>query len=122
MNDIQIRRHRTQSILKQLVPEALCSLSDTQLAGLCVTEVICFKGRYDADVYLDKMMYDEKEQAEILSKLQKVASHLQGYCARAEGWYRAPKLHFKFDDQLEKQNKMEDLFKQIKKELDKTNG
>ncbi len=119
MNEAQIRRARTASILKELIPEALSGLSDSELAGLCVTDVICSRGRYDADVYLDKMMYDEREQNEILKKLKKVAPHLQNQCASSEGWYRAPKFHFKFDEQLEKQNRIEDLFKQVESELKK---
>ncbi len=119
MNEAQIRRERTASILKELIPEAFSSLKDEDLAGLCVTDVVCSRGRYDADVYLDKMMYDEREQSEILKKLKKVASHLQNHCASSEGWYRAPKFHFKFDEQLEKQNRMEDLFKQVQSELKK---
>ncbi len=119
MNDAQIKRQRTASILKELIPEALCSLSDEQLAGLCVTEVVCSRGRYDAEVYLDKMMYEEDEQREILAKLRKVSPYLQNRCASSEGWYRAPKFHFKFDEQLEKQNRIEDLFKQVESELKK---
>ncbi len=121
MNEAQIKRERTASILKELIPEALSSLSDSELAGLCVTDVICSRGRYDAEVYLDKMMYDIKEQNSILSRLRKVSRHLQNHCASAEGWYRAPKFHFKFDDQLEKQNRIEDLFKKVEQELHKGN-
>lgn len=122
MNEAKIKRERTASILKELIPEALSSLNDGELAGLCVTEVICSKGRHDAEVFLDKMMYDEVEQRSILSRLKKVSSHLQNYCASAEGWYKAPKFHFKFDEQLEKQNRIEDLFEQIKSELKRDNG
>ncbi len=121
MNEAQIKRERTASVLKELIPEALSSLNDSELAGLCVTDVICSRGRYDAEVYLDKMMYDTKEQNSILSRLKKVSNHLQSYCASAEGWYRAPKFHFKFDEQLEKQNRIEDLFKKVEKELQKGN-
>lgn len=117
MNEAKIKSQRTASILKELIPRAFSSLNDEELAGLCVTEVICSKGRHDAEVFLDKMMYDEKEQNSILLRLKKVSSYLQKFCASSEGWYKAPKFHFKFDDQLEKQNRIEDLFKQIKQEL-----
>jgi ribosome-binding factor A len=36
-----------------------------------------------------------------------------------EGWYRCPNFHFKFDDTLEKQNKIDALFEQVSKELEK---
>lgn len=122
MNEAKIKRQRTESILKELIPEALSSLNDGELAGLCVTDVVCSRGRYDAEVFLDKMMFDQSEQNEILVKLRKVSRYLQNHCASSEGWYRAPKFHFKFDEQLEKQNRMEDLFKQVQSELKKTDN
>ena len=45
--------------------------------------------------------------------------YLQNFCAEAEGWYRCPAFHFKFDDRLEYQNKMDDLFDKIEEELRK---
>ncbi|MCR4942121.1 MAG: 30S ribosome-binding factor RbfA [Campylobacter sp.] len=119
MNPSEIKRLRTQSVLKQLIPEALSSLDDTMLKGLCVTDVECKKGRYDAFVYLDKMAFDEKEQEYVLRHLKKVNKHIQNYCMSAEGWYRTPNFHFKFDDRLEYQNHMDKLFDQISKELGK---
>ncbi|PID47971.1 MAG: ribosome-binding factor A [Proteobacteria bacterium] len=119
MNDAQIKRQRTASILKELIPEILSNLNDDELAGLCVTDVVCSRGRYDADVYLDKMIFDEDEQRQILQKLKKVSSFLQNQCASSEGWYRSPKFHFKFDEQLEKQNRIEDLFRRVESELKK---
>lgn len=119
MNANEIKRLRTESILKELIPEALSSLDDEMLKGLCVTDVECKKGRYDAFVYLDKMMFDEKEQAYILNHLKKVSRHLQNHCMEVEGWFRCPIFHFKFDDRLEYQNKMDDLFAKVKKDLEK---
>jgi ribosome-binding factor A len=112
-----IKIFRTQSVLKELIPEALATLSDTMLQNLCVVEVRCKKGKYDADVYLDKMMYTPEEQATILSRLRKVSKHLETHCASAEGWYRCPSFHFRFDDQLEKQNHMDALFAKMEEEL-----
>lgn len=121
MNASEIKRLRTQSVLKELIPEALSTLDDIYLKGLCVTDVECKKGRYDAFVYLDKMMLDEKEQAYVLAKLKKVSRHIQNHCMAAEGWYRAPNFHFKFDDRLEYQNHIDSLFKVVEEEL-KKNG
>ena len=50
-----------------------------------LTDVECKKGRYDAFVYLDKMMFDEREQAYILDRLKRVSKHLQNHCMAAEG-------------------------------------
>jgi ribosome-binding factor A len=65
------------------------------------------------------MYFDQKEQAQILKKLNKVSRHLEFFCASAEGWFRSPKFHFKFDDQLEKQNHLEELFAKVEEELKK---
>lgn len=117
MSEALIKRQRTQSLLKEIIPVALATLNDTELASLCITDVKCFKGRHDAEVFLDKMMFSEAEQKVILKKLKKVSTHLQRECASSEGWYKSPNFHFKFDDQLEKQNHMDSLFKQIEQEL-----
>ncbi|MGP1485275.1 MAG: 30S ribosome-binding factor RbfA [Campylobacter sp.] len=119
MNQNEIKRLRTQSVLKELLPEALATLEDDLLKGLCVTDVECKKGRYDAFVYLDKMMFDEREQGYILQHLKRVTRHLQNHCMAAEGWYRAPNFHFKFDDRLEYQNHIDKLFDKISQDLSK---
>ncbi len=120
MSEKSIKLQRTESILKELIPEALSTLSDEMLSGLCVVDVECTRGKYDATVWLDKMMFDEKEQNYIINHLKKVNTHLKNYCMQAEGWYRCPNFKFKFDDKLEKQNKMDKLFEQIQKELKKS--
>lgn len=119
MNAAEIKRLRTQSVLKELISEALSSLDDELLRGLCVTDVECKRGRYDAFVYLDKMAFDEREQAYIISHLNRVNKHLQNHCMAAEGWYRCPTFHFKFDDRLEYQNHMDALFSKALQELNK---
>lgn len=117
MNANEIKRLRTQSILKELIPQALASLEDNMLNSLCVVDVECKRGRYDAFVYLDKMAFDEVEQAYVLSHLKRVSKYLSNFCATEQGWYKAPNFHFKFDDRLEYQNKMDELFKKIEKEI-----
>lgn len=117
MNANELKRLRTQSILKELIPEALASLEDPLLRGLCVTDVDCRRGRYDAFVYLDKMAFSEDEQKYIIEKLKKARNLLQNYCMEMQGWYRSPAFHFKFDDNLEYQNKMDKLFEKIEEEL-----
>jgi ribosome-binding factor A len=117
MTQSEIKQKRTESILKELVPEALSTLEDEQLRGLFVTDVVCHKGRYDADVYLDKTALTDEEISQIYSKLKKVKSYIQNYCANEEGWFRAPNFTFHFDDLLEEQNRIDKLFKRIEKEL-----
>ncbi|MFT7879626.1 MAG: 30S ribosome-binding factor RbfA [Sulfurimonas sp.] len=113
MTQEEIKRHRVESVLKEVIPEALATLDDERINALLVTEVVCSKGRSDAKVYLDKSFLNEKEQSEALRQLRSVASYVQNHCKQSEGWFKAPRLTFEFDEQLEKQQRMEELFAQI---------
>ncbi len=117
MKEKSIKIKRVESILKELIPEALSTLNDEMLKGLAVTDVDCSRGKYDAVVYIDKTFLDEEEQKYIQTHLKKVHRYIEDYCMQAEGWYRCPSMHFKFDDSLEKKNKMDELFSKIEKEL-----
>ena len=113
MTHEEIKRHRVESILKEIIPEALGSLDDERINGLVVTDVVCSKGRSDAKVYLDTSCLSEKEQNEALRQLRAVAGYLQNHCKQSEGWFKAPQFTFEFDRQLENVSRMEELFKQI---------
>ncbi len=113
----EIKRHRTESVLRELIPEALSQLGDERLRGLTVTEVVCSRGRSDADVYLDPTGIDESEQKQIIKQLKKVTRGLEAYCLKAEGWFKSPKFHFKFDRELERVKRMDELFSIIEKEI-----
>jgi ribosome-binding factor A len=113
MTHEEIKRHRVESVLKEIIPEALGSLDDERINGLAVTDVVCSKGRSDAKVYLDKSFLNSKEQGEALKQLRTVAGYIQNHCKQNEGWFKAPRFVFEFDEQPEHQSKMEDLFKQI---------
>lgn len=113
MTQEEIKRHRVESVLKEIIPEALGSLADERINGLSVTEVVCSKGRSDAKVYLDKSFLTDKEQGEALRQLRVVAGYIQNHCKQSESWFNAPRFVFEFDAQPEHQSKMEDLFKQI---------
>lgn len=113
MTHEEIKRHRVESVLKEIIPEALGTLDDERINGLSVTDVICSKGRSDAKVYLDISFLNEKEQNEALRQLRIVSGYIQNHCKQSEGWFKAPRFTFEFDHQLEKVSRMEDLFKQI---------
>ncbi len=113
MTQEEIKRHRVESVLKELLPEAFSTLSDERINSLAVTDVKCSKGRSNAKVYLDKSFLNEKEQGEALRQLRKVGAYLQNHCKQSEGWFKAPIFTFEFDDQLEEVTRIEDLFKQI---------
>ncbi len=113
MTQEEIKRHRVESVLKEIIPEALATLDDTRINSLLVTDVVCSKGRSDAKVYLDKSFLTEAEQREALKQLRIVSGYIQNHCKQSEGWFKAPRFTFEFDEQLEKQSRMEALFKQI---------
>ncbi|PHS33976.1 MAG: ribosome-binding factor A [Sulfurovum sp.] len=113
MTHEEIKRHRVESVLKEIIPEALGTLDDERINGLSVTDVICSKGRSDAKIYLDTSFLNEKEQGEALRQLRIVAGYIQNHCKQSEGWFKAPRFTFEFDHQLEKVSRIEDLFKQI---------
>jgi len=116
MTQEEIKRHRVESVLKEIIPEALATLDDSRINSLLVTDVVCSKGRSDAKVYLEKSFLTPKEQGEALRQLRTVAGYLQNHCKQSEGWFKAPRFTFEFDEQLEKQSRMEELFKQISTE------
>jgi ribosome-binding factor A len=119
MTQEEIKRHRVESVLKEIIPEALATLDDTRINSLLVTDVVCSKGRSDAKVYLDKSFLTEKEQSEALRQLRTVSGYIQNHCKQSEGWFKAPRFTFEFDEQLEKQSRMEALFKQIASKREK---
>jgi ribosome-binding factor A len=118
MTHEEIKRHRVESVLKEIIPEALASLDDERINGLGVNDVVCSKGRSDAKVYLDKSFLNQKEQGEALKQLRTVAGYIQNHCKQSEGWFKAPHFTFEFDDQLEKVSRIEELFKQISTKKD----
>ena len=119
MNQAEIKRKRAESILKELIPEALGALDDSRINSLNVVDVHCSKGRYDAKVYLDPEDLDQNQQQERLRQLQMISNYITRYVKEAEGWYKAPRFTFFFDDQVGRINRIEELFKKIKSQ---TNG
>jgi len=121
MREEEIKRKRTESRLVELIPEALSTMNDNRINGLTVTEVVCSRGRYDAKVFLDKSYLNEKEQAEALKQLRVVSNYLSTYIRDSEGWFKAPRFTFEFDDQLERISHIEELFKEIANRKTKDN-
>jgi len=114
--DKSINVQRTESLLMELIPEALSGMNDNRINGLTITEVSCKNGKYDADVYFDASDFSKQEQQQIKSLLSKVNGRLKAYCLASTGWYKCPNFKFIPDDSLEKANNLEALFKQIRKE------
>jgi len=106
---------RTESVLRELMGEAIGSLNDGVINSVTVTDVVCSRGKSDATVYIFDSGYDKSEKKEILSRLKKASSAISAYCLAAEGWYKMPRLTFEFDESIEKIQKMEKIFEQIRK-------
>jgi ribosome-binding factor A len=113
-----VKLAKVESLLRELLPAALATLDDEELASLSVLDVRCSKGKYDAKVYLDKSFYSQKEQNELVKRLRKASGIVKSYCLNATNWYRCPDFNFIFDDEVEKTMHLEELFKKIQKDLD----
>jgi len=113
----QIKVKRTESVLQELIPEALASMNDGRLREIDVIEVTCSRGRSDAKVYIDPQNYSDQEKDKLLSLLSKARPIIEDHCMKDQGWYRCPHLAFEFDEQLKKSKTLETLFSKIEKEL-----
>lgn len=116
MTEAQIKVKRTESILLELIPEALGSLNDNRLHELDVIDIKCSRGRSDAKVYLDPASYTEAQKNEFLKLLRNARPIVETYCMKNQGWFRSPKFTFEFDEQMKKAQSIEELFKKIAKE------
>ncbi len=116
MNPHEIKLKRTESVLKELVPEAIQTLNDSRVRMLDVIDVKCSKGKSDCKVYLDPHEYTQEEEEHFIRLISKARPIIEEYCMSEQGWYRSPTMTFIFDHQLEKSKKIEELFKQISKE------
>lgn len=114
MNNINIQR--TQSLLVELIPEALWSLNDSRINSIPITAVDCKKGKYDAVVYFDGSDFDKEELKVITSLLNKASSRIKSFCLASTSWYKCPNFRFVVDDTIEKNTNLEALFAQIKRE------
>jgi ribosome-binding factor A len=115
MSEKSIKVQRKESILVELLNEALSTLNDSRLNSLHVLDVVCSKGASDAKVYLEKSILTPKEQKEVLKLIKKANGLISRYCLESTGWYKVPKFTYTFDELFERENKIEELFAKIKK-------
>ena len=110
-----INLQRTESLLVELVPEALATLSDNRIKSLPITAVNCKNGKYDAIVYFDGSDYKKEELTVIKTLLVKASGRIKSHILASTGWYKCPNFKFIPDDSLENSKNIEDLFVQIAK-------
>ena len=111
-----INLQRTESLLKELIPEALNALNDNRINSLTITDVDCSKGKYDAKVYFDGSDYDEQEIKVIKKLLKSANGKLKSYILSVTGWYKCPNFTFIQDEMIEKTKRLEELFAKIASE------
>ncbi|MEA3370532.1 MAG: 30S ribosome-binding factor RbfA [Campylobacterota bacterium] len=116
MTEAQIKLKRTESVLLELIPQALGAMNDNRLHELDIIEVKCSRGKSDAKVYINPHSLTEQEKRDYLKLLRKARPIVETYCLKDQGWYRCPKFTFEFDEQIEKSKNIEELFKRISKD------
>lgn len=116
---MNVKLLKTQSLLLEVLQEALYSLEDTRLSTLNVIKVECSRGKEFAKVFLDPTPLNADEQKATLKLLKKADNIIHQYLRTSLNWYKTPKLVYEFDDSLEHINRLEDIFKQISKEGEK---
>jgi len=109
-----IKVQRKESLLREIIPEVLSQMNDGRIRGLSVIDVVCSRDGSDAKVYLEKSYLSEKEQKQALKQLRQARGYIQTQALKATRWFKVPNLTFTFDELLEKENKMEELFEKIK--------
>jgi ribosome-binding factor A len=115
MRNKSINLQRTESLLNELIPEALSNLNDNRINSLAITEVDCSHGKYDAKVYFDGSDYTDDEIKEIQKALKKANGAIKSYILSATSWYKCPNFTFVADDLMQKKQRLDMLFEQIKK-------
>ena len=61
-----INLQRTESLLMELIPQALSQLQNSKINSLPITGVNCKNGKYDAIVYFDGSDFDKDEVKEVI--------------------------------------------------------
>ena len=98
----------------ELIPEALSTLNDTRISSLAITDINCKNGKYNAIVYFDATDIEKDELKDVKKLLKKANGRIKSYCLASTGWYKCPDFNFVNDDTIEKSQRLEDLFEQIK--------
>ena len=114
MNNKSINLQRTQSLLMELIPEALSSLGNRRINSLTITDVDCKNGKYDAKVYFDGSDFSKDELKIIRMSLRKANGRIKSYILNATSWYKCPNFEFIQDDMLDKTKRLDQLFEMIK--------
>lgn len=114
--DKDIKLQRTQSLLRELISEALSSLGNPTLNALNITSVVCSRGKHHAEVFIESSDLSAQDRGLILKELKRAEGVLREYVLSASGWFKCPKMTFKFDETLKSAQSLDQLFATIDKE------
>ncbi|RLA74967.1 MAG: 30S ribosome-binding factor RbfA [Epsilonproteobacteria bacterium] len=106
---------KAQSLLMELVPEALSQLSDERINSLNILEIDCKNGKYDANVYFDSGSIPKNDINDTIKQLKKANGFIRSYCLSATSWYRCPNFTFKSKNFDENISNINTLFEKISK-------
>lgn len=112
----QIQRERREAYLKEVLCGAFNSLENTHINALEITHVSCSKGKHNAKIYVNNENFSKTEINEIKNAFKKIQPFLKEYVLSATSWYHSPSFTLEFDDSLQAQNRLDEIFKQIHKD------
>ncbi len=110
-----INLQRTESLLMELIPQALSQLQNSKINSLPITGVNCKNGKYDAIVYFDCNDFNKDEGKEVIESLKKANRRIKNNVKENTGRYKCPNFKIKLDKYLEKSKNKKKKKKKIKK-------
>ena len=113
MKEKSIKLQKTESLLKELIPEALSNLNDSRIKSITITDVDCSKGKFDAKVYFDGSDYTNEELKILTKLLNKANKKVKSYILSVTNWYKCPNFTFYNDEMIQKTKRIEELFAKI---------
>lgn len=109
MSDKSVKVLRAESVMTELVGEAIGTLGNETLNSLSVIKVESSRGLSDATVYIMDDGFSDNEKQKIISGLKKSSSYIARYCTATDAMSKMPKLTYRFDDSLEKEKRLEEI-------------
>ncbi|MWV62630.1 30S ribosome-binding factor RbfA [Helicobacter saguini] len=109
----KILQARKEAFLLEIISGAMTNLDDDRLNTLEIIAVKCSKGKHDAKIFVNASDITKQEQTQILNAFNKAKHLLKEYVLSATSWYHSPNFTLVFDDSLQIQNRLDDIFKQI---------
>jgi ribosome-binding factor A len=109
VSDKSVKVLRAESVMTELIGEAIGTLGNETLNSLSVIKVESSRGLSDATVYIMDDGFAENEKQKIISGLKKSSSYIARYCTATDAMSKMPKLTYRFDDSLEKEKRLEEI-------------